>query len=188
MVDVFENIYRARSWGGRGCGPGSELAATGVIARVLPVLVHGVGARYVLDAACGDGSWMPDLLPAGYVGVDIVPSALEAARKYHPHRTYLLEDIRRDPLPHADLVVCRDAMMHMPLEDGVATLSNLRATGATWIVATSFTDGTNEEVPPGGFYHINLEAEPFGLGRPWMVIEDNWRHEDKILGVWTKES
>jgi len=184
VVETFDRIYRDGSWGGRGCGPGSEHAATALLERVLPELVAGVEAWSVLDAACGDGSWMPVLPVHRYVGVDVVPAAVEAAREAHPFRTYLVGDIRSDPLPRVDLVICRDAMMHMPLEDGLAALANLRRTGATWLVLTSFAEGRNEDVAPGDFYHINLEAAPFALGKPWTVIEDDWRHPDKFLGVW----
>jgi hypothetical protein len=120
----------------------------------------------------------------GYIGVDVVPEAIEAARWNRSGRHFQVSDIRKDQLPTADLVICRDAMMHMPLADGLATLENFRRVFATWLVATTFDYGVNEDVPEGDFYHINLEAPPFSLGRPWMVIEDNWRHPDKLLGVW----
>lgn len=182
MVGVFDRIYSENEWGGQGCGPGSKFEATALLRRILPELVRGVVAHSVLDAACGDGAWMPEL--PGYVGMDIVPAAIDAARKNHPDRTYLLGDIRRDWLPLVDMVICRDAMMHMHLKNGLETLDHLQGTGATWLVATTFENGVNEPIETGGFYHINLEAEPFRLGRPWMVIEDDWRHPDKLLGVW----
>jgi len=178
---TFADIYRTGSWGGQGCGPGSEHEATALLERVLPELVNGVHARTVFDAACGDGSWMPDL--PRYMGMDIVREAVDAARAAHPRRHYFVGDMRKDRI-RADVVICRDAMMHLPLADGLATLENFRTTGATWLVATTFEDGRNEDISEGGFYHINLEAEPFRLGKPWMVIEDNWRHPDKLLGVW----
>ena len=188
---IFSAFYRDNTWGGleSKSGPGSSLEATAILRRVLPELAEGLRVRRVLDAACGDSFWMPEL--PGYVGVDIVPEAVRRAKRRHSRRRYRVVDVRSGPLPRADLVICRDAMMHLPLADGIEALNAIRKTGATWLAATTFDTGKNVNVKTGGFYRIDLEAKPFALGKPWMVLEDDrypnpdgWKSEGKLLGVW----
>ena len=188
---IFESIYRRNSWNGTETrsGPGSSMAATALIRRILPELVAGVGAHSVLDASCGEGYWFPDLPGARYVGVDISPSAIDAARRRHPDRSYRVMDIVRDELPKADLVFCRDALQHLSLREGWHAVQRFLDTGATWLVCSTIEGGENIDVPAGSWYEPDMTQLPFSLGTPWMVIEDGtWdsgvRYPDKYLGVW----
>lgn len=170
---IFENIYRHRIWGSEvaGAGAGSEPDTAELLAEELPRILEELGATSVLDAGCGDGMWQPDL--PGYIGVDIAPSAIRDARHRHPDRDYRIADIVVDVLPRTDVVLCRDTLMHLGLDEACAAIENFRRTGARWLVATSYPAGENREVPPGGYYHSNLEAPPFELGEPQRRIEDS---------------
>lgn len=186
---IFESIYLRNTWNGveTRSGPGSTTGATAIISRILPELVAGVGARSVLDASCGEGYWVPDL--PGYVGVDISPSAIEAAKERHPDRDYRVMDICHDILPEVDLVFCRDVIQHLSLREGWLAIENLKATGATWLVCSTHEGGTNVDVQAGGYYEPDMTAPPFNFGPPWMVVEDGiWdsgvQYPRKYLGVW----
>jgi len=125
----------------------------------------------------------------GYVGVDIVPDAIEVATKRHPGRRYMVADICKDELPIVEAIICRDAMQHMSLADGLAAVSNFRPTGAAWLLASTHRDTVNENVSTGGYYQINMEAEPFCFGEPYLAIPDGaWdgqnRYPHKLLGIW----
>ena len=64
-----------------------------------------------------------------------------AQRREHARRRrrFLHADITRDPLPRADLVLCREVLFHFPDDDVLRALGNLRArTRATWLLTTSF--------------------------------------------------
>ena len=82
-MNVFEDIYRINAWNGveSKSGPGSGPVATAHVAAAIVELVDELGARSVLDAACGDGYWMPDL--PGYTGIDIAPEAIRIAQRRH---------------------------------------------------------------------------------------------------------
>lgn len=51
-----------------------------------------------LDLGCGTGQWSGRFAASEYVGVDIVPDYLSAARGKHPEHTFLLADGRSLPL------------------------------------------------------------------------------------------
>ena len=184
---VFHNIYLNRLWNpvGTRSGTGSTVEATAEIREMLPSVVEWLGIRSVLDAACGEALWVPDL--PGYIGCDIVPEAIETARSRYPDREYFVADIQTDELPKVDAVLCRDVLMHLPVEDGVVVLENLRRTGAQYLFATTFTDGTNARgIEMGEFYLINLAKPPFELREVAAVdsIPDTWKWPDKRLGVY----
>jgi SAM-dependent methyltransferase len=139
-------------------------------------IVALVDARSVLDAACGDGFWMPDL--PGYIGVDLVPAAVERARARHPHRDLRVADIRRDPLPAVDLVILRDVLQHLPLADARAVLANIAGSGSRWLLASTYAGGINIDVADGGDWCPDLQAPPFDLPAPVARIFDGWGWED----------
>lgn len=191
MAD-FRTIYRGNLWSGSESrsGPGSSRASTALLAAWLVDLVRELGIRSVLDAACGEGLWMPDL--PGYVGVDIVPEAIETARAAHPSREYRVASVIDGPLPHAELIVTRDFMQHLSLDDGVRAAATLRAAGAEWLVASSYRDGDNSAGAESAWHahRVNLEVSPFNFGPPERFVCDGYdelgilRDEPKIMGLW----
>jgi hypothetical protein len=186
---TFSRIWDRNRWNGTetNAGPGSTMGATRELANWLPTMIAELGVSSVLDAGCADSLWMPEL--PGYVGVDIVPKAIETARIRHSDRAYLVADICRDELPRCEAIICRDALQHLSLKDGMAALNNFRRSGAKWLLASSHRGETNTDVPSGGYYASNLEAEPFWMGEPRQSVSDGtWdmglRFPTKILGVW----
>lgn len=189
LAETFAEIYARNEWNGTETpsGPGSTQVATADIRVWLPLLIHDLGAHAVLDAGCGTAAWMPDL--PGYVGVDIVPAALEAARVAHPTRRYVLADICTDTLPFCDVVICRDALQHLSWEDAARALENFRRAGAAWLVATTHVGERNRPIGSGRWHPVNMQAPPFSMGEPYGIVFDGtwdtgtWR-ADKYLGAW----
>lgn len=191
---VFSDIYRENRWNGveSRSGPGSGDAATAQLRAALVDLVDELGVRSVLDAACGDGYWMPDL--PGYAGIDIAPEAIHLARQRHPERRYLVGNLANMRLPRADLVIFRDAMQHLSFRDGMAALAAILDTDPTWLLASTYIGGENVDIANGDAYSPNLEAAPFTLGQPVRLIFDGHhyhyhgtdavRDPRKHLGLW----
>lgn len=189
---IFRSIYRTNAWNGVESlsGPGSGDAATERIAVHIAQLVDDLGVRSVLDAACGDGYWMPDL--PGYIGIDIAPEAIRRAQSRHPDRQYHVGNVAKMRLPACDLIICRDAIQHLSLRDGMAVVSKLVDSGARWMLASTYVESVNDDVPTGFFYSPNLEAEPFGLPAPERLIFDGYDYAEprlvrdpaKHLGLW----
>jgi hypothetical protein len=190
LAERFNDIYRTNEWNGAGgtrSGPGSSLEATVLLREHLPAIIADLGVASVLDAGCGDALWMPEL--PGYVGCDIASEAIAAARSRHPDRSYVVADICTDELPRVEAVICRDALQHLSLLDGLTALQNFRRTGAKWLLANTHRGGTNNDVASGGFYEIDLEAAPFWLGEPVRSFPDGaWKRQNryphKAFGVW----
>jgi len=187
---TFAGIYARNEWNGRESrsGPGSGYTATRQITDAIKALVRGLHIRSVLNVACGDDLWMPPL--PRYMGMDIVPEAIQRARIFHPERAYEVRDAR-DELPEADLVICRDAIQHLTLADGRKVVENVRKAGRYALIST-FLNTVNFDIAEGAAYSPNLTAEPFNLPMPSMLIFDGWdytitgrvRDPQKFLGLW----
>ncbi len=174
-------------------GPGSSIAQTAALRSALPALLRALGVSSMLDAGCGDHRWLAevDLRDVDYVGMDIVPDlvARNAARGL-VRRRFVAGDFTADPLPRADLVLARDTLGHYDLARGLAALRNIAASGATWLLATTFPARmVNEETALGGWRPLNMTLTPFGFPAPSRLLderctENGGLYRDKALGLW----
>jgi hypothetical protein len=189
---IFEMIYKHDRWHGpeSRSGPGSTLGSTARLRKLLPGLVRGMNVDTVVDAGAGDSLWMPDL-PAAYIGVDVVPAAIRTVEEAFPGRAYVIGDICSAPLPRADLVILRDVLAHLSNNEALAALGNARASGATWLFATTFDPADNAvDTRAGRYREYDLTRPPYSLGEPWWLIEDGFWEDDvvfpnKFFGAWT---
>ena len=192
--EVFGEIHDARSWGGASVsGGGSDPETTAPLLEALPALLASIGVRTILDAPCGDGNWMArlDYRFEHYTGIDVVPAVAEAAAAAHggPGREYRVGDLIRDPLPQADLVLCRDCLVHLPFAEGLEALSNIRRSGATWLLATTFpARESNADIRMGRWRPLNLCRPPYSLPEPEQLVNERFaadpKYADKSLGLW----
>ncbi|HEV8629901.1 MAG TPA: class I SAM-dependent methyltransferase [Thermoanaerobaculia bacterium] len=193
---AFTRHYESRGWlePETVSGRGSTLQRTESLRRDLPLLFADLGVRSVLDAGCGDFHWFAALAVDldSYVGVEVVPALAAANERAHgrPRRRFLACDLIRDPLPRADLVLCRDCLVHLKNRQVRAALANFRRSGSTYLLTTTFTgDHPNVDVPLGGWRPLNLERPPFALGPPLRLLwegetVEDARFRDKSLGLW----
>lgn len=201
IAETFDAIYRENRWNGRESlsGPGSGSPATARVRDAILELVSELGVASVLDVGCGDGYWMPDL--PGYLGIDISAEAVDRARLNHPDRLYVSGDVRWLAGTPFDLVICRDAIQHLPLSAGVELLDAIRAIGSRFLLASTYVPrGTveadagprNVDIEPGAWYSPDLTAPPFSLPDPGRLIFDGYHYHEtdeirdpsKHLGLW----
>jgi len=197
--EKFTEVYQKNVWHGTESvsGTGSDLGQTMRLRENLPALMRELGAVSLIDAPCGDMHWMKDVPwethGIRYTGADIVPDLVERLRLAFPARHFACVDLVTDVLPQADLVFCRDCLVHLPVEEVKTALRQFVKSGATWLLTTTFpTSGTNTEVRWSGWRPLNLEAAPFHLPAPIKLInegctEDNGKYADKSLGLWRVE-
>jgi hypothetical protein len=193
---AFRHAYATNHWGGAESpsGPGASFDQTAAIRRKLPELCHRLGVRTLLDLPCGDCSWMSniDLGPVRYIGADLIPELIEETARRHarPGREFQVLDLLSSPLPDADLVLCRDCLVHLSFADIVRAIANLRRSRITYLLTTTFTEQRdNEDIRTGDWRPLNLEIAPFNWSRPEHILneectEANGVFADKSLGLW----
>jgi len=197
LAQRFRRIHDTNMWGAAAStsGLGSEIDATIVLRAELPRLFRKLGMTSLLDAPCGDAGWINKAdLGVRTVGVDIVPALIASlqarAAAGEIKGEYHLADITLDPLPRCDAILCRDALVHLSFANIERAVANFKASGAVWLIATTFPDWqTNHDCEDGDWRALNFERKPFSWRPPVELVNENctearggWR--DKSLGVW----
>lgn len=192
-AEIFRDIYRFNAWGSAESrsGIGSTLGATARLRSELPEFLKKLGVRSMMDLPCGDFHWMQRVRLDGvtYTGVDIVPDLIERHQRVFARagRSFLLCDVLQDPPPRADLIFCRDLLIHLSYSDILRALQNMAASGSTWLLTTTFREGRNRLEPTGGFFRINLEQAPFAFPAPADILADGegkTAPNGRVLGLW----
>ena len=193
----FEKIFQTNLWGAEDSrsGLGSELDATADLRAALPDFLERHRAASLLDIPCGDFNWMSTLgLQLPYTGADIVAAIVEANERRFggagSRRRFVRLDLTRDPLPQADVVLCRDCLVHLSFENIFRAFNNVRRSGARYLLTTTFLDHEeNVDIVDGDWRILNLEKAPFNLPAPVDVLIEGCRegdgaYSDKALGLW----
>jgi len=176
-------------------GPGSTQARGGDFRPALIALLDAYDIRSIVDAPCGDFNWMRGVLAdrdLDYTGVDIVEALIaNNVRQFATdRRRFLTLDMTRDDLPAADLVLCRDGLVHLSFADARAAMRNFRRSGSRYLLTTTFVShARNRDIATGGWRALNVQAPPFNLPPPLARVDERYRgsggnFEDKHLGLW----
>lgn len=195
MERRFGRIHKMNLWRGSESrsGPGSSLDETAVIRAELPRLVRKFGVRVLLDIPCGDFFWMreveAELGLEVYIGADLLSGLVESNTKRYgsASRTFVHLDLRTDPLPRADLVLCRDVLDHLSYTGVRLALANLAQSGSMYLLATTYPDRANTNIRNGDWRPLNLCSEPFNLPPPIELVNERSAkpgYADKSLGLW----
>ena len=190
---VFSEIYHKNLWKDPESvsGRGSTLARAATIMARLPPLLEELQAKSLLDAPCGDFNWMrhTDLGLVRYIGGDVVPELIERNRRLYggEGRTFLVLDVTKSRLPRADVILCRDCLIHLSFARIRSAVVNFKKSGATYLACTTHQSvRENTDCPDGGWRSVNLELPPFNFPRPLkLIVEDE--ELGKCLGVWRLE-
>lgn len=197
----FTAIYESNAWGNAESvsGPGSTADRGADFQQDLLALLDEAAIRSIVDAPCGDMNWIRHVLAARdltYTGVDIVEDLIERNRRVHQDATrrFVCADMSRCDLPPADLILCRDGLVHLSFADARAAIRNFRRSGSRYLLSTTFVDRSrNRDVPTGGWRVLNLQAAPFLFPPPIALVDERCTHtggiyRDKRLGLWTLDS
>jgi SAM-dependent methyltransferase len=191
--DRFAQIYAAGYWklgnpDMPGSGTGSTLAATETLRAELPKLLARCGARSLLDVGCGDFTWMKNLtLPCRYFGIDIVASVVAANQAAYGSRDrrFAVRDAVTDELPEGDVVLCREVLFHLSLDDAKNALCNMLAGERRYLLATTDRETNfNADIVTGDFRVLNLERRPFRFPPPLFEIPDAAGAPGRVIGLW----
>ena len=181
---AFTDIYVKGTWSGgfpeTASGAGSTLESTAQLrAGLADLLASGLlpANPTLLDAPCGDFNWFKEVSGYGrYIGMDIVQAMVDKnARKHGSDKVaFACGDLTRDPLPPADLLLCRDCLIHLPNDMAFAVLDNFLRAGIPWLLLTSHCNDANVDLPAaGGYRPLNLALAPLNFPEPRLRIADH---------------
>lgn len=158
---VYATAYESKAWRSdeSGSGTGPELRATA------------------------------ELRADSHIGVDIVPAVIDDDQKRCGSNKIRLAclDLTTDPLPAADLILCRACLFHLSFADGRAVLNNFKKTGAKYLLTNYFTDVARnvDQFTGVPWRPLDLRLPPFGFPEPIECFHD---HGDVVptlvLGLW----
>ena len=196
---VFTDIFRKNKWGGEGSvsGTGSDFDQTRVILKALPGVFKAYNVTSVLDIPCGDFHWMQkvDLGQVHYTGADIVKDLIDRNNdRFQTYRRRFLQlNLVDDALPKADLVFCRDCLVHLCFRDVLNALDNICESGSKYLLTTTYINrDRNHNIKTGQWRALNLERPPFNLPKPVTLVDEkclgrDGYQRDKSLGLWLTE-
>ena len=194
MEQVFQVIHDTNLWGASESvsGLGSEVSATEKLRAELPGLLREFGVQVLLDIPCGDFTWLgkTELPVSRYIGADIVETIVQRNRDLYPSREFQHLDLCSSDLPAADLVLCRDCLVHLSFDQIERAISNLKRSRSTWLLTTTFLEcEANDDIATGDWRMLNFELPPFGWSAPVRVLvegctESGGGYSDKALGLW----
>jgi FkbM family methyltransferase len=199
VEEVFAAIYQRNAWGGEESvsGKGSDTVQTAAIQAEIPALCQALSIRSMLDIPCGDFNWLKDVAlgPIAYTGADIVAGLIDHNRQQHEAANIHFRklDLISDELPRADLVLCRDGLVHLSFEHIFLALQNVCRSGAEYLLTTTFPSRrTNRDIQTGQWRTLNFEVAPFWFPAPLTLIDEQCSQEngafrDKALGLWKVE-
>lgn len=193
--ETFRQTYLSNHWSGASpSGRGASVQQTRALAEALPALMTRYRVQRLLDLPCGDFTWMAhvELGDISYVGADLVPDIVVAnnSRFRAADRSFIELDLMSSAIPEADLLLCRDCLVHLSLDDALSALHNIGRSGIDYLLTTTFPDEPeNAEIVTGDWRPIDLTKSPFNLPSPLELLnecctEQDGAFADKSLGLW----
>jgi hypothetical protein len=195
VKSIFSSIYFNHRWGdGESVsGTGSKLEQTKTIAAHLPHLFRQYSIQKVLDVPCGDFNWMRhvDLSKVQYHGADIVAPLIQRNKQLHmsPQVNFFVADIIEDELPRADLILCRDCLVHFSYGHIKKAITNIKKSNSLFLLTTTFPKHENSDIVTGSWRPLNMETEPFCFPAPLELFNEGYHKgdsgiSDKALALW----
>lgn len=193
-AEIFAEIHERNEWDDSESvsGGGSTLQATRSLRTELPNILRRYSVRSMVDVPCGDFNWMSkvDLAGVRYMGIDIVQSIVDSLNDRYgtDEVAFAMADVVDDELPDADAVLCRDLLLHLPLEDAAKVVRRLSNKYRLRLISTNPDVRVNTDIVTGETRHLNLVLPPFNLPPPTMTIADPTdRFPNRLIGVWEQQ-
>lgn len=194
LQDIFTYVCENKVWVMDGTesvsGTGSCLEETAVLRKMLPQLFLQLNIKKIIDAPCGDFYWMKhvDFGKCDYLGVDIVKQLVEENNKRYATATrkFLCANLVEEILPQADLIFCRDCLVHLSLQDCLTVLRNFKKSGARYLLTTSFFNVThNRDTICPQWRTLNLTKAPFNFPEPLFILNEKCKYDgNKTSALW----
>lgn len=196
LQKIFSKIYYKNGFKGKDSisGPGSDLEQTKTIRDEIPRLIDRLNIKTLLDIPCGDFYWMKlvELNNTKYIGGDIVSEIIDYDNKNYskPNVKFSVINLLEDKLPNAELLLCRDCLVHLSYQDILKALQNIKKSPVEYLLTTTFPDRSeNLDIRTGQWRPLNLNIAPFNFPEALFMLnekctENNSIYRDKSLGLW----
>ena len=197
---TFSRYYKSNFWKDNHSrsGEGSNEEQTRVIRKILPDIFSRYDVQTFVDVPCGDFFWMNqvDLGTVKYIGHDIVPEVIKENTKSFgsDQVSFSHRDMCQDLLDDCDMILCRDALVHLSFEDIQKALENFKKSSACYLLTTTFPErSVNQDIVTGQWRTLNLQIDPIFFPAPLEIYneestEQNGRYADKSIALWDLKS
>lgn len=191
----FTNVYQKNLFKGKESrsGEGSNMIQTAIIRKEIPILIKELKIKSLIDAPCGDFFWMREVeLPVErYIGIEIVKELVEKNQNKFGNKQIIFTELNiiKDVMPMADMILCRDCLVHLSFKQGIQVINNFKKSGSKYLLITTFVNRISNNDLGNGFWRtINIEKPPFNFPHPIKIInekctEHNGEYSDKSLGL-----
>ena len=135
-----------------------------------------------------------------YIGGDIVKDLINKNIKNYKKKNinFLELDITNNNLPEADLMICRDCLIHLSFKNIKLFFKNFKKSKINFLLLTSYKlkdpnkEIKNLDIPDGEFREIDMSEPPFSLPKPINEILDKDEQNKKsgyycYLNLYTKD-
>ena len=194
MEKKFNDIYKYSLWSGDDSGTRSGSGSTRSINTkrnlFLIRFIKARGIKTVYDV-CGDCNWQRDFMrhipDVQYIGMDVSKHAIDRAMRRSSERLLpnmrlieqsvnLVNEMCDVEDPPNSLFILKEVIQHLPLDDGMRVLRNIRSSGVKYLAITdhhpavhaqSMRDGkSNFNVDVGEYYPNRMSEPPFRFTNP----------------------
>jgi SAM-dependent methyltransferase len=172
---TFTNIYETAEWGkdadNKGTsGPGSSLSTTTEYRAFLQQFLKVFYIKRVVDFGCGDWEFSQhiDWNGVDYIGYDVVKHVIEKnQQKFTKDNIHFIHgNVLTTNLPKADLLICKDVLQHLSIENIRLFLEQtpkFKYCLITNDVNFNTLTSSNPDISNGSYRHIDLTASPFSV-------------------------
>jgi SAM-dependent methyltransferase len=195
----FTKIYEENYWGSQESrsGTGSTILYTTNLRRQLPLLFSKFGVKSVFDAPCGDFNWMSQVMGdirVQYIGADIVQTLIDENKNRYENDNilFLHLDITRDELPYADLMLCRDFLMHLSYADTREFFKKYIKSKIPYLLLTSHVtadDFNNSDIQTADFRLTDLFKPPYNMPKNVLYEIEDWLKPEppRKMYLWSRD-
>jgi hypothetical protein len=118
-----------------------------------------------------------------YTGIDIVEEIVQNnEKKYTSDKiSFKKSDLTRDIVPKADLIICRDLILHLSYRDIFKILKNFKKSGSNYLLISTYWRHKNKNVYNFSITGraVNLEKSPFKIRNNSDLINENFHGQNQ---------
>lgn len=194
MQVPFAEIYEKNIWG-FGSGHGSLPSVTKAYRDLVERFIRENHIRTVVDFGCGDWQFsrLMDWQGSDYLGLDIVPSIIEANRERYARKGVRFE-LYDGKAPEADLLLVKDVLQHWPTKDVADFIADTLPRFRYALITNCIhpLDHLNADISMGEFRPLDLQRPPFNLrGESALTFDGpktfSWKRL-QFFGAWRKQT